>query len=104
MILYPDCLRRLLVKLLKGLNLRWFSPIPLIIGILCIFASDMTPHPWFIIIIGALASGKGIYLLVSPKEHTDSIIKWWTDNAKDTTYRLLGLIALILGITLFSWF
>jgi hypothetical protein len=103
MILYPDWLRKTSQRLLSAMNLRWFFPLPLIFGVLCILSKDLTPHPWFIIIIGAFILGKGVYLLLSSKKHMDAIINWWIDNAQDVTYRFWGLIIFILGITLFSW-
>ena len=103
LILYTDWLRRLLQKMLRGVNLRWLFPLPLIFGVLFILSKDLVPYSWFIIVIGTLLIAKGVYLLLSPKKHTDTIINWWIDNAQDITYRLWGLIILILGITLFSW-
>ncbi len=47
--------------------------------------------------------GKGIYLLLSPKKHIDTMINWWIIEVQDITYRFWGLVILILGITLFSW-
>jgi len=102
-ILYTDWLRRLLEKMLRALNLRWLFPLPLIIGILFILSKDLTSHPWFIIVIGILILGKGLYFLLSPKKQTDTIINWWIDKAQDITYRFWGLIIFILGITIFTW-
>lgn len=102
-ILYTDWLRGILQKMLRGVNLRWFFPLPLIFGVLLILSKDLVPHPWFIIVIGVFILGKGVYLLLAPKKHMDNITSWWMDNAQDITYRFWGIIVLILGITLFSW-
>jgi len=102
-ILYTDWLRRLLQKMLKELNVRWLFPLPLIIGVLFFLSKDITSHPWFIIVIGILIVGKGVYLLLSPKKHIDTIINWWIDKAQDITFRFWGLIIFIIGITIFTW-
>ena len=103
LILYTDWLRRLLQRMLSGINLRWIFPLPLIIGFLLIFSKGLTPYPWIIVIIGTLALVKGVYFLLSPKKQMDTLVNWWAYRAQDITYRLWGLIILILGITLFSW-
>ena len=102
-ILYPDWLKRLFQKIPGGFNFRWFFPLPLLIGILFILSRDLTYHPWFILVLGILVLGKGIYLLLSPKKHIDTIINWWAHDVQDITYRFWGLVILILGMTLFSW-
>jgi len=102
-ILYTGWLRRLFQKMLRSVNLRWLSPLPLIFGVLFILSKDSVPYPWFIVVIGILIIGKGVYLLLSPKKHIDTIINWWMDKAQDITYRFWGLIIFILGITIFTW-
>jgi len=102
-ILHTDWIKKLFQRMLRGLNFRWFFPFPLIIGILFILSRGLTHHPKLILTLGILSFGKGIYLLLSPKEHIDAIANWWTDEVQDTTYRFWGLVILILGITLFSW-
>jgi len=101
-ILYTELLKRYLQKILK-INVKWFFPLPLIIGILLISAKNFSAHPWFITILGIFILGKGIYLLFFPKQHIDALIEWWIQKATDTTYRFGGIIILILGIALFSW-
>lgn len=103
LILYTDWLRKLLQKMLKSVNLRWLFPLPLIFGVLFILSRDLIFHPWFIIAIGILVIGKGIYFLLSPKKQFDTLLNWWINKAQDITFRFWGLIILVLGITLFSW-
>lgn len=102
-ILYTDWAKRLFQKMSSCFNFRWFSPLPLIIGVLFILSRDLTHHPCLILTLGILAMGKGIYLLLSPKKHIDTMINWWIIEVQDITYRFWGIIILILGITLFSW-
>ena len=102
-ILYTDWVKRLFRNMSSSFNFRWFFPLPLIIGIFFILSRDFTYHPWFILVLGILAFGKGIYLLISPKKHIDSIINWWINDVQNITYRFWGLVILVLGMTLLSW-
>ena len=103
LILYTDWLRKHLQKMLKSVNFRWLSPLPLIFGVLFILSRDLISHPWFIIAIGILAIGKGIYFLLSPKKQFDTLLNWWINKAQDITYRFWGLIIFILGTAIFTW-
>ena len=103
-ILYTDWIKKLFQKMLKGFNFRWFFPLQLTIGVLFIFSTDLTHHPWFVLALGFLILGKGIYILLSPKKHIDTIINWWIYKVSDIAYRFWGLVILILGITLLSLF
>ena len=102
-ILYTDWIKKLLKRMLRGFNFRWFFPLPLIIGVLFILCRDLTHHPKLILVLGILILGKGIYILLSPKKHIDTIMNWWIYKVPDITYRFWGLVFLILGIALFSW-
>jgi hypothetical protein len=103
LILYTDWLKKLLQTILKDLNVKWFFPLPLIIGALFIFSGDLLPYPWFAIVIGFLVIGKGCYLLFLPGKKIEATIHWWTHKVDDITYRFLGIIILVLGTTLLSW-
>lgn len=102
-ILYPDWLKRLFQQIPAGFHFRWFSPLPLIIGLFFILSRDRTQHPWFFLTLGILALGKGIYLLLAPNRHIHSMVNWWTHEVQNITYRFWGIVILIMGITLFSW-
>lgn len=102
-ILYTDWVKRLVRNMSSNFNFRWFFFLPLIIGIFFILSKDFTYHPWFILALGILALGKGIYLLISPKKHMDTIITWWINDVQHITYRFWGLVILVLGMTLLSW-
>ena len=101
-ILYTSWLKNLLQKLLHGPNLRWFFPLPLLIGALFIVSKDLLPYPFVALVLGILLVLKGIYLLCAPRQ-IGAMGKWLLDKAQDSTYRFLGIIILILGLTLFSW-
>ena len=101
-ILHTGWLKHLLQKLLNAPNLRLLFPLPLIIGALFIGSKDLLPYPFVALVLGILLLLKGIYLLCAPRQ-IGAIGKWWLDKAQDSTYRFLGIIILILGITLFSW-
>jgi uncharacterized protein YjeT (DUF2065 family) len=97
---------RLQGPFLKGLLTRldriYLAMIPAIFGLLLLFAASSTTHSWFIGTIGILGIIKGVMIYFNPGGLFEISIKW-LDTLSDQGYRLVGIIALVLGTVVISW-
>ena len=102
-ILYTDAIRNYLKPILKGIDRRPLSTIPIIFGILLIFSAPSSMHSWFIRALGIAGIIKGIFSAIVPKTHYEILIDWYFEKASDQVSRLFGIIAIILGTIILSW-
>ena len=54
-------------------------------------------------VLGILAMAKGVFIFLNPAGLWDQLTVWYTEKISDQTYRLFGIIALILGTAICSW-
>ncbi|WP_419660156.1 uncharacterized protein Dvar_05030 [Desulfosarcina variabilis str. Montpellier] len=101
-ILYTDTYKSSIERLLSQVNRIWLALIPLIVGVLLLLSASSTNHGGFIALIGGLAIAKGLLIYFNPAGffHTASA---WLVNLSDQGYRLIGIIALVLGTVVISW-
>jgi len=102
-ILYTEESRRFLGNFMGKVKPRFLAFIPIVVGVLLIISAKASGAFWFILILGLLAIGKGVYLLLAPHGQTEALLNWWFDSAQDRTYRLWGLIIVVLGMVILSW-
>lgn len=102
-ILYTEESRRFLTVFMAGTRARSFAFIPMVVGLLLIISAWASGAFWFILILGLLAIGKGLYFLLGPQERITTLLTWWVKSAQDRTYRLWGLIMVLLGMVILSW-
>lgn len=102
-ILYTEESRRFLGNSMAKINPKFLAFIPMVVGILLILAAGASGASWFIRILGLLAIGKGIYFLLGPRGQIKALFDWWFKSAQDRTYRLWGLIMVLLGMVVLSW-
>jgi uncharacterized protein YjeT (DUF2065 family) len=102
-ILYTSQSRNVLKKMLAGADKGFVSVLPITIGALLIVGAYQTAFPWIVVLLGILAVAKGCLFLFNPVKLADKLISWYLEEASDHTYRLSGIIALILGTALLSW-
>jgi uncharacterized protein YjeT (DUF2065 family) len=102
-ILYTQEGRVLLKKVLRGVDLRLLSIVPITIGVLLIVSAYYSAAFWTIIVLGILAIGKGCLFIFNPGKAADKIMTWFLDEGSDNMYRLAGIFAIILGTALLSW-
>ncbi|MGD9332861.1 MAG: hypothetical protein PVJ53_16225 [Desulfobacterales bacterium] len=90
---------------------RWFAKIgrvPMsaaaaVIGILLVWAARGSPNAGVIVLIGLLAILKGALFFFNPHQLFEKTLHWWLEQAPNQTYRLAGIITIVLGTALFSW-
>jgi uncharacterized protein YjeT (DUF2065 family) len=102
-ILYTDESRRVLRNVMGEVMPRPLAFVPMVVGILLIISARASGAFWFILILGLLAVGKGLYLLLAPRSQTKALLAWWLNSAQDRTYRFWGLIIVVLGMAILSW-
>ena len=101
-ILYTDDYKGFLKGLLTRLDRMYLAMIPAIFGLLLLFAASSTTHSGFIRLIGVLGIVKGVLIYFNPGGLFE-ISKDWLDTLSSQGYRLVGIIALVLGTVVISW-
>ena len=102
-ILYTTQQRDMLRNILKTTNLKIIAVFPFTAGILLLLSSSASHYPWFIRLIGIFAMIKGAFIFSNPNEITNKLNNWYLNSLSDQTFRLFGIIAILLGSAVFSW-
>ena len=82
-------------KLLKNKDMKKLAPIPIVIGILLFLSASANNHAIIVILIGILAIGKGVMLIVA-EEKMQKLTDWWL-KSKDSAYKIYGVVIILLG-------
>jgi hypothetical protein len=101
-ILYTDDYKAYFKGLMTRLDRRMLAMIPAIFGLLLLLAASSTSHSGFIALIGVLGIVKGVLIYFNPGGLFDTS-KDWLDTLSGQGYRLVGIIALVLGTVVISW-
>lgn len=103
LILYTEQYRELMRKVFERMGRVPMAATAVIIGILLVLSARGSLNTGVIVLIGILAMAKGVVFFLNPNDIFEKARRWWLEDAADQTYRLAGIIALILGTALFSW-
>lgn len=103
LILYTDQYRELMRKLFDRMGRVPMAVTAAVIGLLLVLSARGSLNAGVIAVIGILAMAKGVVFFLNPNRIFEKTLRWWLEDAADQTYRLAGIIALILGTALFSW-
>lgn len=101
-ILYTDDYKAYVKGLIEKLDGIYLALIPVVFGVLLLFAAPSTAHGWFIGLIGVLGIAKGVLIYFNPGGFYEKS-KDWLFGLTDQGYRLIGIIALVLGTVVISW-
>ena len=101
-ILYTDDYRAYLKGLMEKLNRIYLALIPAVFGLLLLMAASSTTHAWFISLIGVLGIAKGVLIYFNPGGLYEKSQQWLL-SFSDQGFRLVGIIALVLGTVVISW-
>ncbi len=102
-ILYTIQCRELLNNVLAKSYEKIIAASAIIIGILLIISAFQAQGFWFIVFLGILAICKGVFVIFNPKNSLDNIRNWYLNTASDQTYRLFGIILIVIGIVMITW-
>ncbi|MFC1829224.1 hypothetical protein ACFL0O_06405 [Thermodesulfobacteriota bacterium] len=102
-ILYTSETKDFYKRLVNEIDRRIVSVLPFIAGILFLFAASATRNPAFIRFIGILALVKGVFIFWNPNNLYEEVANWYSNVISDQTFRLFGIISLVLGTAVLSW-
>ena len=101
-ILYTAETRDMMAGLLQKTDRTILAVGVFIISGLIIAAAFYSRYTWVLVLIGVLGVAKAVIVLNNPGNLYDRLEAWYF-NAPDQTFRLFGIIALILGTAVLSW-
>ncbi len=102
--LYPVQAHGRLRSLVEGIAQRWAAIVALAVGmILVIAAPASTQGVGFVRLLGLLGIVKGFVIFMMPKERYQSLTAWWFAPVREPSWRLWGLLMLVLGVVMISW-
>ena len=102
-ILYTIESRKVVKSIVKDTDRKILSVLPVIVGLLLLFSASASNNSWFIRLLGIMAVIKGVFIFLNPKNLYDEVISWYLNSVSDQTYRLFGIITIILGTAVLSW-
>ena len=101
-ILYTKDCKAYFKGLMNRLDRKMLATLPAVFGLVLLFAASSTTHSGFIRTIGVLGIVKGVLIYFNPGGLFE-IGKDWMETLSDQGYRLVGIIALVLGTVVISW-
>ena len=102
--LYPVQVHERMRRLIERTNPRWAAILAFAVGIiLMITAPESSQGVGFIRLLGLLAMAKAVVLAVLSKERYQRFSNWWFDPVREQSWRVWGLVILILGVVVLSW-
>ena len=102
-ILYTIETRNVLKNIFNKIDRKIISVFEVIMGILLVFSATASHHSWLIRLIGFMAILEGGIILFIPQNLYDELVDWYLNSASDQTYRLFGIMSIILGAAVLSW-
>ena len=102
-ILYTSETRNLAKSMVKGVDRRILSVVPVVAGLLLLLAASLSRNSWVIRFVGILGVIKGVFIFVNPDNLYSKLCDWCLESLSDQVLRLYGILALILGTAVLSW-
>ena len=102
-ILYTKETKQVINRIFSDINQKTLSALPFIFGILFIFSASTTRIPWLIRFIGLMAVIEGVIFFIMPKDLYEKFMDWYLNSLSDQTYRLSGILGIIIGTAFLSW-
>jgi len=103
LILYTERCREALGQLFERMGRVPMAATAAVIGALLLLSARSSVHAGPIVLLGLLALAKGALFFWNPNRLFDKLRPWWLEQATDQTYRLAGMVILILGTAMISW-
>ncbi|MGD9105907.1 MAG: DUF2065 family protein [Desulfobacterales bacterium] len=102
-ILYTNETKNIVKNIFSNIDQKILSVLPFVLGNLFILSASATRIPWLIRLIGLMAVIEGVVFFLIPKDWYDKFMDWYLNSLSDQTYRLSGILGIILGIAFLSW-
>jgi hypothetical protein len=102
--LYPVQVHERLRSLVEKTAPSWAALAALAGGIALVIAAPASHQGvGFVRLLGLLGIVKGFVLFMMPKKRFQSLLDWWLAPAREQSWRVWGLLMLVLGVVIFSW-
>ncbi len=102
-ILYTNETKNIVKSIFSNIDQKILSALPFIFGILFILSASATRIPWIFRVIGLMAVIEGVVFFLISKDLYDKFMDWYLNSLSDQTYRLSGILGIILGTAFLSW-
>ncbi len=102
-ILYTADTRAVFKTVMGKTDTRILAVLPLLVGLLLIAAASASYQPWFLRLLGICALLKAVLFFANPQNLATRLTTWFLETLSENTYRLWGIIVVILATALFSW-
>ena len=102
-ILYTQQCRNITRDLFNESYTKIFGIIAVIVGLLLLLSTGYSLNPVVIGLLGVLALAKGALLFFNPGNIYARVYRWYFESNSDQTFRLFGIIAIVLGTVILSW-
>mgnify|MGYP001821879579 FL=1 len=102
-ILYTNETKNYVRRIFNNMDQKILSALPFIFGILFILSASTTHIPWLFRFIGLMAVIEGVVFFLIPKDLYENFMDWYLSSLSDQTYRLSGILGIILGTAFLSW-
>ncbi|MGD8541016.1 MAG: hypothetical protein PVI27_00070 [Desulfobacteraceae bacterium] len=103
LILYTAACRKVLANLLENMSPQILGALAFGVGALLLLSAGASQNFWFVVLLAVLAAAKGLLFFLNPRGLFAKIRQWYLHQADDQTYRMAGIILLVLGTAVFSW-
>jgi uncharacterized protein YjeT (DUF2065 family) len=93
----PGVYRKFIKFFTYGRMLYIPAAVEIVIGILFLICALDCRQPWLIIVFGLIAAIKGVWIFLMKPQTLKNMLTWLGERS-DTTLRLLGILALAVGV------
>ena len=102
-ILYTAETKKFAKNIFNHTDQKIISTIPFILGILFVFSASATRFPWFFRLLGIIAVVEGVIYFLISQDLYDRFVDWKLNSLSDRTYRLSGILGIIISTVILSW-
>lgn len=102
--LYPVQVHERMRRFVERINPRYAAVLAFAVGIMLMIAAPVSSQGvGFIRLLALFAMAKAVVLAVLSRERYQRFSNWWFDPIREQSWRVWGLVILILGVVLLSW-
>jgi hypothetical protein len=102
--LYPVQVHGRLRSFVEGITPRLAAVVALVVGAGLVMAAPASSQGvGFVRLLGFVAMAKAIVFVLLPQERYQRLLNWWFAPVREQSWRVWGLVILVLGVALLSW-
>lgn len=102
--LYPVQVNERLRSFFERIAPRWAAVVGLAVGILLLIAAPASRQGvGFVRLLGLIAILKAVVFVIMSKERYKRLLDWWFAPIREHSWRVWGLLMLVLGVVMLSW-